>query len=91
MIELAALPRGVVVGDPVTVSVRITPTANGAQCFASPHDEGTSQEVNLHSRPGGMMEGKFTPDCPGRWWVAIRHDGSTTEACFWVSPRRVRF
>ena len=91
MIELGPLPSAAVVGDPVTVSARITPTANGAKCFASPHNEGTGQEVNLRSRRGGAMEGVFTPDAPGRWWVGIRHDGSTTEACFWVSPRRVRF
>jgi hypothetical protein len=73
------------------VPVRATVPVGGAVLGAvSPHG-GTARRIDLNRRGRSTVEGEFVPDSPGRWWVAVKHQGVTAEACFWVSPRRVQF
>jgi hypothetical protein len=79
----------VVEGD--KVSIRATVPFSGPVLGAvSPHG-GRAQRIDLNRRGRSEAVGEFVPDSPGRWWVSVKHQGVTAEACFWVRARRVQF
>lgn len=88
MITIESLPN-VVAGD--LVSVRATVPQGGQVAGAVCPHGGDSHTLSLNRRGRSLVVGQFRPDRPGRWWVSVRHEDVTAEACFWVSARRVQF